>query len=305
MTHRIALVIVAVLGISGLLTGGTLAEPMGVFAGIPPLAEIVERIGGDHVAVQILLDEGQDPHTFSPSPKKIMRLRSAQVFFAAGLEFEKQISRKISNSSDLRIVIVAERMDLPNCTVAGHDHAGHDHGAHNHAGDDHTGCNHAGQDPHIWLSLPLINQQAAIVAEILQEIDPANAGQYATNLEQFTAEVSKLHEEIATLMKPYKGESFFTFHPAFAYFCADYGIVEKAVEIAGKQPTPKQLATLISSARADKVRILFTQPQFDDQSARTIAQAIGGEVMPLDPMAKDLLSNLRYVANSMARSFER
>jgi zinc transport system substrate-binding protein len=38
------------------------------------------------------------------------------------------------------------------------------------------------------------------------------------------------------------------------------------------------------------------QPQFDKRGAEVVADAIGGVVLPLDPLAKDLLKNFEEIA---------
>ncbi len=71
------------------------AEPIEVFAGIPPAAYLVERIGGDRVHVEVLIQPGQDPHTFEPAPKQIQALGKAKVIFKTGMPFENQLLEKI------------------------------------------------------------------------------------------------------------------------------------------------------------------------------------------------------------------
>ncbi len=68
------------------------------------------------------------------------------------------------------------------------------------------------------------------------------------------------------------------------------------MEIAGNSPSPRLLSALIARARADGVRIIFVQPQFDVKSAATVAQAIDGVVEPLDPLAEDVAGNLRIIS---------
>jgi zinc transport system substrate-binding protein len=71
------------------------AEPIEVFAGIPPVGYLVERIGGNRVHVDVLIQSGQDPHTFEPMPKQIQALGKAKMFFKAGMPFENQLLEKI------------------------------------------------------------------------------------------------------------------------------------------------------------------------------------------------------------------
>ena len=50
------------------------------------------------------------------------------------------------------------------------------------------------------------------------------------------------------------------------------------------------------------MKIIFLQPQFNQQIAESIAQAIGGAVMPMDDLAFDVVANLDDVAGKIAAS---
>jgi len=77
-------------------------------------------------------------------------------------------------------------------------------------------------------------------------------------------------------------------------------LIQKTVEIEGKSPTPKQLQHLIAAAKKDGARVIFSQPQFDPKSAEAVARAIGGTVVPLDPLAYDAAANLNAIAENIA-----
>ena len=84
-----------------------------------------------------------------------------------------------------------------------------------------------------------------------------------------------------------------------AFFVERVGGEQVAVESEGKAPGPKRLADLIDMARAEGIRVIFVQPQYSKKSARTIAEAISGAVVPLDPLARDYLANLRRMAETV------
>ncbi len=113
-------------------------------------------------------------------------------------------------------------------------------------------------------------------------------------------ELDALDRRLATTLAPYRGQAFYVFHPAFGYFADAYELRQESVEIEGKPPTPRQLVHLIRQARADHVKIIFLQPQFNQQMAASIAQSLGGVVMPMDDMAYDVIANLNDVAAKVA-----
>ena len=79
-------------------------------------------------------------------------------------------------------------------------------------------------------------------------------------------------------------------------------MVQKAVEIEGKEPAPRQLAELIRNCRADGIKIIFVQKQFPVSTAKTIANSIGGKVAAIDPLAEDYVDNLKTMAEAVADS---
>ena len=149
------------------------------------------------------------------------------------------------------------------------------------------------------MSPPLIRIQAANIADALQRADSTHAAVYRRGLATFLRDVDATHLRIQTALAPYQGQSFYVFHPAFGYLGDSYGLTQVAVEIEGKEPTPKQLAGLIKRARADGVRVIFVQPQFAERNARTVAKAIGGAVVPMNPLSRDYLANLERMAEAL------
>jgi len=57
---------------------------------------------------------------------------------------------------------------------------------------------------------------------------------------------------------------------------------------------------LIERAQTEGIRMVFVQKQFPRQDAQTIAHAINGKVVAIDPLAYDYLDNLRRVADAIA-----
>ena len=172
------------------------------------------------------------------------------------------------------------------------------HGDHGYDHDEDEGQ----ADPHVWLSPPLLKTMAANVAAALCQADPRHEPVYRSNLKTLQAELDALDRRIAQSLLPYRGQAFYVFHPAFGYFADAYGLRQEPVEVEGKPPTPRQIFGLINKARDDHVKIIFLQPQFNQQIAASIAQAIGGAVMPMDDLAFDVVANLDDVAKKIAAS---
>ncbi len=92
------------------------------------------------------------------------------------------------------------------------------------------------------------------------------------------------------------------YHPAFGYFLDTFGILQEAVETGGKEPSSRVLSELIKRAREERVRVIFVQAQFPPQAAKTVADAVGARVVPLDPLAEDWLENIRRMGEALKQA---
>lgn len=274
---------------------GTSASPLQVFVSIPPQKWLAEQVGGDLVSTHVLVDRGQEPHNFEPTPKQVAALFRSQFYFMVDMEFEREITRKIRQSgTKVQVIDVTRTIDKISITGQAHEE-NWDKGAEEHR--------HTGLDPHVWLSPANLKIMATVMAETMAAADPANKSAYQRNLQAVNVTLDRLNQDIQKILTPYRGATFYVFHPAFGYFAHAYGLYQDAVEIAGKSPAPKQLRSLIHRAKREKVKVIFVQPQFDPKSSDAIAHAIGGEVVHLDPLAEDVVGNLKIMAEKIQSAF--
>lgn len=268
----------------------------GVFVTVEPLAYFAQRIAGDRAAVEVLVQAGQDPHTYEPTPRQMVRLARAKLLFRVGAAFEQTIAERLAaDDATLKVVNLAAGVEL----LAAPDHADTpgQAGHHDHDDDDEM-------DPHIWLSPKIAQQMARTICDELCVIDAAGAEQYRENLRTLQADLAALDAELAAALAPLKGRTFYVFHPAFGYFARDYGLRQEAVEAGGKSPGQKYIGELIDRAKADGVKVIFVQPQFSRRAATAIAEEIGGAVVPLDPLARDYVANLRLIAEELNKALK-
>jgi zinc transport system substrate-binding protein len=202
---------------------------------------------------------------------------------------------------------MARHVHDPEPRAADHGESAHDHDdAHEHEHDDeheHEGHSHAGKDPHIWLSPPLLKTQAETVAEELSELDPANAEAYKRNLAELHRRLDEVDEEVGQQLEPFRGRAFFVFHPAWGYFADRYGLRQVAVELEGKEPTDHELTLLLNEARQEDAKVVFVQPEISSRFADAVADAVGGRVETLDPLAEDVPAGLLRAARAISESY--
>jgi zinc transport system substrate-binding protein len=253
----------------------TLNEKTKIFVSIPPQAYWTERIAGPFADIQVLVGPGQSDETYEPTPRQMVDLSDAKLYFRIGLPFEDRLLKKIiAGNHSLKVI------------------------------DTRSGVPLRAHDPHIWLAPPLAVLQARTITDELKQIDPAHEATYESNFRALQTDLEKVDKKIAGSLAPFKGKKFFVFHPAFGYFADTYGLQQVAVEVEGKEPLPKQLASLIQRAKKENVKTIFVQPQFSSKTAETLAKAIEGAVVTLDALAQDYLKNIETIAEKIESSFQ-
>lgn len=268
--------------------GGQISGEQGdpiAFVSIAPQRYLVQSIAGSRLQVEVLVQPGQDPHTYEPTPKQMAQLSRGELYFRIGVAFEQSlIPRILSSNPQMKIIDTQAGIELRKIEDSGYEGEVHD---------EH------GLDPHTWLSPLLAKHQGRTIRDALIEADPEGREVYEVGYQSLAAELDSLHEEIAKALAPYQGQEIFVYHPAYGYFTDEFGLRQVAVETGGSEPSAQQLARLIERARERHIRIVFVQPQFSRTGAEAIAEAIGGVVVPLDPLAEDYLKNLREMARKI------
>ena len=296
-----------------------------IYVPVPPYAGLVESLVGDLAEVRSIASENDDPHIFSPTPKELSNLSVGTIYFAADLPFEETLITKLNESkSKVKIVSLVEGLERRyfgegehDCDHehghdhddhAEHDHAEHDHAEHDHAEHDHGHHEHdhgdGELDPHVWLSpAHLVEQIRTIQAEVepLLETEEAKST-IQENSRQLVQQLRDTDRELAEKLAPFRDQSFYVYHGAFGYFADAYGLKQVPVELSGRTPEPRQIASMIDKAKEEGVSVIFVQPQFDQNSAKAIAESIGGNVVPIDPLEKDVIANLKHIAVEIAAS---
>jgi zinc transport system substrate-binding protein len=261
-------------------------EGLKVEVSIPPQAYIVERIGGSVIQVSVLLPPGQSPATYDPTPKQMADLSEADVYFTIGVPFETKLSKRIASSmSSLHMVDTRQHIKLR--PISGHSHA-----------DEAAGESSQGEalDPHIWLDPMLMKIQARTMYESLAKLSPMDSLAFLEHFSELEESLDSLDIVIKERLEPVQGRKMYVFHPSYGYFANRYGLEQVAIQVEGKEPSARQLASLVDQARRDGVTALFVQPQFSTKTAQAVADAIGCELVPLNPLAHDYIDNMAIMA---------
>ena len=91
---------------------------------------------------------------------------------------------------------------------------------------------------------------------------------------------------IQRVLAPVAGQAFLAFHDTWRYFADRYGLRQQASvhEFAGEEPTPREVAKIITDLRRSKTRAVIVEPQFSTRLAEVLSKEIGGKVTVADPL---------------------
>jgi len=274
--------------VAGCQSGWVPSDGVIVVVSVEPHAFLVERIGGDRVHVEVLVPAGREPETYQVTPDKLKVFSHAHLFFRTGMPIEEPLFPKLKGLSK-KLSIVDLRNGLPLRTLEIHQCSGSDH------------VHHDQIDPHIWFAPTLLKAEAATVLRTLQQCDPDGSAMYQANYEDVLQEIEAVRAEIAEMLTPKQNEIVFVFHPAYGYFCDEFGLQQWAIEYEGKSPKPQQIAELIEKAKKlSGVPTIFVQPEFSQSSAQAVAETIGANVVVHSTLERDVLQSMLRFARFIA-----
>ena len=278
-------------------------EPIPVVATFSILGDMVERIGGEHIALTTLVGPDGDTHVYQPTPKAARSVAESDVLFLNGLDFEGWLERLAEAASFDGAMVVATNGVVP---IAFDDHDDHDdekhddhddHDDHNdekhdehddhddhddEKHDDHAGHDHGAFDPHAWQSLENAVIYANNIAAGLAQADPENAGDYYANRAAFVAEVEMLSADIEAMMKslPADKRTVVTPHDAFGYFAATYDLTFVAPQgmSTESEVSAGDVAALITQIREESISAVFIESITDNRMMEQIANETGATI---------------------------
>ena len=237
--------------------GGDAAPPahLRAVASLELFADMVANVGGDRVDVVTLLPAGADPHTYELSPGRVADIARADVVFVNGLGLEGNVLDVIGESASGTVVELTE------------------------------GLGTIDENPHLWLDVTNAARYVERIRDELIAIDPDGRDEYEANAQSYLEELGSLDREIEEAMRaiPRERRKLVTFHDAYPYLAARYGLEVVAVVVPspGQEPSARDVAELIELLRSEGVPAVFKEPQFNAAVLERAAAEAGVRVLDL------------------------
>jgi len=228
------------------------------------VGDLVRTIGGDEIALTVLMGPGVDPHLYRASEGDAARMSQADVVFYNGHNLEGRMTELFEQMGrrGVRTVALAETLS-DSLLQTSADYPGN-------------------RDPHVWLDASLWMKAADVVEETLATANPEEAERYAERTAAYREELQQTHRYVQERAQevPEKRRVLITSHDAFGYFGAAYGFEVRGLQgistasEAGTRDV-QQMATFIVER---EIPVLFAEssvPQRGMEAVRRAAQDRG------------------------------
>ncbi len=250
MEGSVVRAVIVVLALMASVAAGYAAEPLRIVAAENFYGDLATQIGGSHVAVtSILSNPDSDPHLFEASAETARALADAEVVIYNGADYDPWMDRLLSASGN------ASRSAI----VAG----------------DLMGTK-PGDNPHLWYDLRTFPAVAVAFARELARRDPADAAEFAANLQKFDAAFAAATAGVATIRASHAGTKVTATEPVVGYLAAAMGLemLNESFQLAAMndtEPSARDVADFEDSLTSRTAKILFYNSQVtDDTSARML-----------------------------------
>jgi zinc transport system substrate-binding protein len=248
-----------------------------VAATIAPLSEFVKIVGGDKVAITVIVPPGAEPHTFEPTPSQMREVANADLYVMNGAGLEFWMAKMLQANE--RMVVLDSSQGIALLQES------------------------EGQiDPHIWLSLRNAAVQVDNICSGMIEVDPQNKDYYKKNRDNYLEKLKALDEELNRTFASKKSKVFVVHHPAWTYFARDYGLSQVPLMENEKEPGPKYLGEVVDLAKKSNIKTIFVEPEYNPKAAEVIAREMNASIISLDPLAENYLVNMARAGREIAKS---
>ncbi len=253
------------------LLGGAIrvgAEEPRVASFHPLATDLARQIGGAAVTVVEVMQVGQDPHAFAPTPSDLQAAEGAALWLLMGKGLETYRDTLEENLQPGQQIFEIGRM-IPSLRME----------------DDMAlfACcpAHAFRaiDPHWWHSVRNMKRATRLLTDALADAFPQEADGFRVRAKAYTRQLDELEAWARAELDrvPQAHRRLTTPHAAFNYFCADYRF--RAAPVIGltslDKHRPGQVRQVIDALVEEGVPAVFPEDKANPEMLKAIAQEAG------------------------------
>lgn len=255
-------------------------------ATVPELVDMTRRIGGGRVTVDAVARGTEDIHQVVMRPSMVTKLNRADAVVFLGMTIEHSfLPGLLEVASNRRAlahpIATCVGQACIDCSV-GLDVLDRPATLSRAEGELHTEGN-----PHYNMSPAEGPRMARLIQEGLSRIDPAGDAEYRRNLSEYLAELEPKLAEWRRWVEPLRGMKAVSVHKDTAYIARFTGLeFVGTVEFKpGIAATPSHLVKLVELMKAQGVKLIVREQQFDPKQVVWLAEQTGARVAVISVMA--------------------
>lgn len=256
------------------------ADGISIVSTVFPSYDFARQItAGTDATVTLLLQPGEEVHSFDPTSQDIIRIQDANLFLYVGGENDTWVDGVLSGLD--KSVNTFRMMDYVTLyeeeLVPGMQPEEEEEEAEATEGEEHE------WDEHVWTApVNAISIVKAMAAELIS-IDPANATAYQANTDAYVEKLEALDQSFWDVVNAASRKTvvFADRFPA-RYFVEEYGLSYFAAFpgcSAETEASAATIASLIDNVKAESIPVVFYIEMSNQQMANTVAEATGASTM--------------------------
>lgn len=198
-------------------------------------------------------------HDYQLTPQDMILLSKADLFLVNGGGIESFLADVGKSYPQLAIVKASEGIDLPD-----------------------------GGNAHVWMDTRYYAGMVQSIAEALEEADPANAGLYQMNAEDYCGKIQKLTDEMEEVRVAAEGKPVVIFHEAYEYVAGELGMdTVYCLDLdEERQISAYEVAKVMDEISQNRVAVVFAEELYGKDMGDTVEAETQAKVCYLDALVR-------------------
>ncbi len=272
--------LVGATALAGCATGGaTHPHAVMVVASTAVWGSVAHAITGSHLAVKsVMTGADDDPHSYAASPSDAAAITDAALVVYNGGGYDPWVDQVLASHRAVK-------------SVDAYSFASHAAGA-------------AGRQPpneHVFYDLNVAKSVAAVIADRVSTIDPANAADYHANAAEFCRGADAIAISEHAIAGAYPGTGVIATEPVGYYLLAASGLVDRtppAFSAANENeadPSPADMASVLELITRRQVAVLLVNPQTMNAATSGLVDAARRAGVPMIEVTETLPPGSDYL----------
>jgi zinc/manganese transport system substrate-binding protein len=277
---------------------------LSVVATTPDFGSIAREIGGEQVDVFTMAKPTEDPHFVDAKPSFVVKLNKADALIEGGAELEigwlpplveqaRNAKLDVGKPGRIQCHQGISLLEIPTTL------------------DRSKGDLHAAGNPHYTTDPENAKIVATTIANAFSALDSRNAATFKANLDKFTSRLDPKIADWKKALAPYAGKRIVSYHNSWPYFEKRFAIKgELFLEPKpGIPPSPSHLAEVITTMKAESIKIIIVEPHVNHRGAELVAGRTDATVLDFAPypggkgVPDDYIGWMDSLVQALAKTF--